>query len=236
LLTGIGSVLAVAVLLAFAGPAGWNLLTELAREIWSEAGAVNSVPGAMVHLSNAAEVLTALACVPAMVAAAAAATLSFVQVGALWAPGAVAPDASRLRWRGLDGPGLLVGFVVAAVIVLLAGSALADALPVLARVPYDEVGARAVIEAQLWALGAQLLGACVVLAGIDFLWVRQRYAHSLMMTRAEWVRERRLSYGDPELRRARSRLRRELSHGGIKLRSGPACDKRQPPTRNGGSR
>ncbi len=206
-LTAACSVGATAGLVAFAAPWGWQVLRSFTGVVLHGAGMVR-VPGDIAWLTQPAVAVFLVLVVPvAAMAAAGAALGGFLQVGPLWALGAVAPDSARLRPRGLDAPGLLVGSFLAAGLVLLGLDALVGAVP-LAGAAWSPGTAASAIAGALGTLGARVLALSAVLGGLDFLWRRQRLRHTLRMTRSEWVRSQREDAGDPQVRRERSRLRR----------------------------
>lgn len=216
---GVG-LLAGAAVLGWTAPALRDRLVALLRAAVDAAAAPSAGPDAALRvLAAGADGLAAASAPVLAVAAVAGAGAAFLQVGPLFAPGAVAPRAERLDpWKGaarLFDRHRLVTLVFAlaklAVVVGIAWAASRDVAAAAARatlVPPGEALAAA------GALGGRLLVqggvALTLLGGLDLLHERFRHRRQQRMTRDEVRREHKDQEGDPQHKQARQAAHREL--------------------------
>lgn len=154
---------------------------------------------------------------PLLVAAVAmGAMVSAVQVGGLFAPGAIAPDGSRIAPSArFAGSTALLGLARLVLVLVVALWTLHDAMPGIASLARQPVGAAfdaCVTVAS--ALGLRVGLAMLAFGVIDALVERMRFRESLRMTRREREREQREAEGDEHVRRERARARDELARAG----------------------
>jgi len=177
-------------------------------------------PGARAALAGRAlDVAAALTLLPLVPALLVGVLASVLQTGGLVSWSAAAPDLGRLSLGGAlgrfasarvlgAGARALAKTVLVAVALALALVPLFGRLPALAGVE-----PRAVVR--LLGAGARAVGmaaaASLVAWGLlDWVLARRRHRLSLMMTRAEALRERRETEGDARQKAERLRLHREL--------------------------
>ena len=145
--------------------------------------------------------------------------ITALQTGGLVSWSAAAPDLARLSLGGalarFGGARVLADVARAVAKTSLIAVALGLALvPVFRRLPaLAGVEPRAVLR--LLGAGARTLGmaaatSVVAWGVVDWMLARRRYRLSLMMTRAEALRERRETEGDPHQKAERLRRHREL--------------------------
>jgi flagellar biosynthesis protein FlhB len=174
-------------------------------------------------LANAAQSWLVLSLPVLATAAAVSALLGFVQTGGAFTASRVAPDFARIDpWQGLKGlftaerafsllRSLLGALAVGYISYRVLRGYMADVAATAGR-------AQAVASLS-WLLGRKLLwGAALVglvLAGVDFLFVRRAWLRRHRMTKDEVKREHRESEGDPEVRAARRRAHQEALAGSM---------------------
>jgi flagellar biosynthetic protein FlhB len=169
-------------------------------------------------------------------AAAAAVAAHQAQVGGLWAPGLLAPDASRL-WAAGRGPGLAVrgsrggwNLVKALVVVVVAAWAVRSGWPDFRRLAGAEPQALARASGRALRQTALALAAATLALGlVDFALQRRRLEAMLRTTPEEHREDQRSMEGDPALRARRRRLAQawrgsstELLAGASLVLTGPA--------------
>ncbi|MBK9516583.1 MAG: EscU/YscU/HrcU family type III secretion system export apparatus switch protein [Anaeromyxobacter sp.] len=214
-LTGAVALAAGLAALAAAGPALLDAAARLLRRgLGAALGQQPPPAAALLEAAGAVARLSALPCLAALVAGAAAGLL---QSGGLLAPAAVAPRAGRLdpasglaRLVSGDrlaavGLGLLKATLVAGLALLWARGA----LPALAALPRAAHPLSA-LGGVLAPLLRGLLVALLLLGGADLLLARRRHQRRLRMTRDEVRREQREDEGDPAHRGERRRRHRAL--------------------------
>jgi flagellar biosynthetic protein FlhB len=160
------------------------------------------------------------AVLPVLLAAAgAAAVVAFLQAGALLSWKRLAPDLARLDpvaglrrmlsvERLLDLLRSVVGILTVLVVV---GVTLADALADLVGPAVGSPLAVTQVAARwMWTLLWRGLAVLAVAAAVDYGIRWRRHRRSLMMTRAEVMREHRESEGDPRRKAERRRVHQEI--------------------------
>lgn len=182
-------------------------------------------------LARSAEV-TARALAAPLAAALVGGTLgSLLQVGPLFAPKAIAPEAARLDpARGLarmispaDLAPRLAALALIALLFAIAADLFLESLPGLAGRP--EGGARFVLGAGSLLIEALLRRVIlsIALAGaIALVYRHWRFRQAQRMTRRERRDEQRETEGEPEARRRRADLHRELSAVDLSLATAAA--------------
>jgi flagellar biosynthesis protein FlhB len=200
-----------------AGPLG-SAFERVMRQVLLEAArpsATRLLPTLAYAAGEAASVLAPLLALLVVVAGA----VAFVQVGPVFAPGAVMPKWSRLsptqfgtrlvgreQWIELA-KATLKGIVVG----WMAVAAIEAVLPLSAGLMEAEPRASLALIAR--TMSALLLrGAVVLLAfgALDFFYQRWRFVHDQRMTKDEVRREHRESEGDPHAKAARDRAYGEM--------------------------
>jgi flagellar biosynthesis protein FlhB len=157
------------------------------------------------------------------VAGLASAFVGFVQTGAAFTASRVAPDFSRLDpVSGIKALftlerlfSLLRSLLAALAVAWLCWGALRDHLADVAA----SAGRAEAVATLSWLLGKRLLwGAAVValvLAAVDYFFVRRAWLARQRMTKDEVRREHRESEGDPEIKAARRRAHQEALAGSM---------------------
>jgi flagellar biosynthesis protein FlhB len=157
------------------------------------------------------------------VAAAASALLGFVQTGGAFTASRFMPDFSRVNpVSGIKGLftlervfSLVRSLAAALAVGWLSWGVLQDHLSDIAAT----AGRGEAVAATSWLLGRRLLwgGAIValVLAAIDYFFVRRAWLARHRMTKDEVKREHRESEGDPEVKAARKRAHQEALAGSM---------------------
>jgi flagellar biosynthesis protein FlhB len=149
------------------------------------------------------------------------ALVSAVQVGGLFAPAAVAPDASRLDPSGRSpsgariGSNLLLGLARLVLLTSVAFVTLVEGMPGIATLA-RQVPAAALRAATTMTSALMLRTGLALLAFgvLDAIVERALFRASIRMTRREREREQRDAEGDAHVRRERERTREELHRGG----------------------
>ena len=143
---------------------------------------------------------------------------NFVQVGALFAPDQVRPDAGRLSpGRGLKrlvagrswvrGGFSLLRIAAVGLVGWLAGGSMAGRIASAWR-----LGPRALAGAageMAWTVGLWIVLAMLVLGGLDVLYQRWQHGKDLMMTRSEYLRDLRRMEGAAVTNKRRRRALRQ---------------------------
>ncbi|MBC7173548.1 MAG: EscU/YscU/HrcU family type III secretion system export apparatus switch protein, partial [Polyangiaceae bacterium] len=144
---------------------------------------------------------------------------AYLQVGALFAPGRIAPRLDHLDptkgFRRIFSKASVVelakSFVVLAILVHIAWGALADGTTGIARAA--ALGPASLLE----AAGALVLrvmlrtGVALLAIGIvDFFYQRYRHVQDQRMTKDEVKREHREADGDPQSKQQRARMHQEI--------------------------
>jgi type III secretion protein U len=216
-LVGGAALAAAALTLALRGPASAARLVAYVGDALRAAPA-GGPSGAAAR--RAAEVALDVAAAPLAAAFVAAVAVALLQTRGLVALGRLRPDARRLSpasaLRGArQGDGGAARRTLGAVAKVAVAAALLAALarPLLAPViglagaPAGVVWRALGVMARRMALAAAAVALLVGAA--DYLLARARHRRALRMTRAEVLRERRETEGDPERRAHLLRLRRE---------------------------
>lgn len=212
------ALLAVIAVVSWGAPVAVARLLSLFR---STLGASLKAPLALSpSIARAADVASAVALLPLLVALAVTVLVAALQTRGLWAWQALAPDAARLS--PLAGLGRVFslrtvaelgkGMLKLAVVAALAFAGLAAPLrqlPALVGAPPGTV----LVALGVWAraVGLRVAFALLALALLDALLVSRRHRRSLMMTRDEVKREFKETEGDPQHKAERQRLHRQLA-------------------------
>lgn len=208
---------------------GLAAASESARDAWlapfrwalDAAQSPSLHPDAALARSLAMAAGLALPCLVAIVVVGTA--TSAVQVGGLVAPGALAPDVSRLdpSARSTEGAAsraagaALFGLARLALVLAVAIATLAQAMPgiaTLSRQPPDAAFSALVTVTSALALRSGI--ALLFFGVLDAIVERARFRASLRMTRREKERDRRDVEGDAHVRRERDRIREALHREG----------------------
>lgn len=211
------ALLAVIAVVSWGAPAAAARLLSLFRFTFATSLKAPSLPAAVAH---AADVASAVALLPLLVALAVTVLAGALQTRGLWAWQAVTPQASRLSpLAGLGrvfsprtlvevGKGLLKLVVVAALAFAGLAAPLRQ-LPALVGAPPGTV----LVALGVWtrALGLRVAFALLALALADAVVVARRHRRTLMMTRDEVKREHKETEGDPQHKAERQRLHRQLA-------------------------
>lgn len=180
-----------------------------------QSGEANTLAAAWLWLALSTPVLGA--------AAAASATLGFIQTGAAFTPSRFAPDFSRVDpFNGIKGLfslerafSLVRSLVAALAVGWIAWLVLRDHLADVA----GTLGRSEAVATTAWLLTRRLLwGAAVVglvLGAVDYFFVRRAWLARNRMTKDEVRREHRESEGDPEVKAARRRAHQEALAGSM---------------------
>ncbi len=167
-----------------------------------------SGPGAVKVMNLALQ--AAAPAVGIMAAAMAAAVAgNLMQTGFIWAPGKLAPDASKISpaagFARLFGPDGLVNFLKSiakfAAVAAAAWMVLQPRASTLAMLGRLDVAAILPLSAQ-W-LQALAIGALIVfglIAGADWFWQRQRFTQRMRMSKEEVKEDTKQSEGDPHIK------------------------------------
>lgn len=236
-LTAAVGLLAAVALLGIFGDNVAEALVAVVRAPLSETPVLVADPSAVVarlrHL--ALQVFWPLAPVLGGFAVAAVAAHQ-AQVGGLWVPGVLAPDARRL-WTLGQGPGLGTrgvrgawSLVKAGVVVAVAAWAIRSGWHDFQRLGTLETAALVRASGRaVWHLATMLAAATLALGVADFALQYQRFEAMLQTTPEEHREDQRSMEGDPALRARRRRLARswrgdapELLAGASLILTGPA--------------
>lgn len=145
---------------------------------------------------------------------------NLVQSGLLWSPDKLKPDWSRVSplkgFGRIFGPDGIVQFVKTLLKVIATGAicwwVLKPHAEELAQMA--SLGPAAMLPATLkiaGALMAAILAFMTLIAGLDWLWQRYRFAEKMKMTREELKEDFKQSEGDPHVRARQKQLRIERS-------------------------
>lgn len=148
------------------------------------------------------------------------ALVSAVQVGGVFAPGVLSPDAGRIdpssRFDGDAGPRLamrwLLGLARLALLISVVIATFVQAMPGIATLSRQP--ASAALDACFTLASALTLRAGIALFSfgvLDAIVERALHRASLRMTKREREREQREAEGDAHVRRERERVREELA-------------------------
>lgn len=154
------------------------------------------------------------------VAALAGAAGNFLQHGLLWAPSKLAPDMSKLNplsgFKRLFGLDSLMNFVKSlakiAAIAAVSWWVLKPKAQVLQGLSAMDVSA--ILPLSMEILKSVVLGVLALLtvvAGLDWIWSRQRFMARMRMTREQVKREHKESDGDPHVKAKQKQLRVQAS-------------------------
>lgn len=138
--------------------------------------------------------------------------VSLVQVGPLVTLRPVVPDFGRLfRPSGSDATQFLLDAIRAFAVLVAVGFTSISAVRRLLTLPRGTLataleGAHSIVLDHV----APLLSALTLLALLDLVWVRWRYARDIRMSRTDKLEEARRAEGDPRLRARRRQLHRDL--------------------------
>ncbi|MDF3067200.1 MAG: Flagellar biosynthesis protein FlhB [Polyangiaceae bacterium] len=180
-----------------------------------QSGEANTLAAVWLWLALSTPVLGA--------AAAASATLGFIQTGGAFTASRFAPDFSRVDpFNGIKGLfslerafSLVRSLVAALAVGWLAWLVLRDHLADVA----GTLGRSEAVATTAWLLTRRLLwGAAVVgllLGAVDYFFVRRAWLARNRMTKDEVRREHRESEGDPEVKAARRRAHQEALAGSM---------------------
>lgn len=148
-----------------------------------------------------------------------AAFISFVQVGALFTPSVLLPDATKLdpidgvtemfsRDRAVElGKNLLKIGIMGTIGYLV----LSANLPPILRVPrVDLAHGLAVFQSIALELGAYLVGGLIAFGLFDLWWQHKQWWDDLKMSKKEVEDERKEQEGDPEIENKREEQHKEL--------------------------
>lgn len=145
---------------------------------------------------------------------------NLVQSGLLWSPDKLKPDWSRVSplkgFGRIFGPDGLAQFVKTLLKVVATGAICWWVLePHAAELAQTAaLGPAAMLPATV-DIAASLMGAIlaflVVIAGLDWLWQRMRFAEKMKMTREELKEDYKQSEGDPHVKARQKQLRIERS-------------------------
>jgi len=212
------ALVALIVVLAMGAGRGLAELLALVRAALSASSRDSAVRAVLARRAlDVAAALTLLPLAPVLVVGVVASAL---QTGGLVSWSAAAPELGRLSLGGalarVAGAQVLGAAARGLAKTILVSVALGLALlPVLRRLPaLAGVEPRAVVT--LLGAGARTLGmaaatAAVAWGVVDWMLARRRHRLSLMMTRAEALRERREAEGEPRQKAERLRRHRELA-------------------------
>lgn len=212
--------LALAACLWVAAPGEATSWARMARRLFAEAAALGEVPpaAALAHVAAGLGQGLRLVLPLLLVLAGAALVAVWVQVGFLFAPQAIKPDAERLNPRRV----LERLFSIQTPVDLLRTSLKLAAAGLVARLLLgdrlrtDAQGAAAPLHwvAALYDATQQMLfalvGVFVLFAAAELLFVRWQYARQMRMSRRELREEMRQREGDPLVRQLRRRLQGEM--------------------------
>ena len=141
---------------------------------------------------------------------------NLVQSGLLWSPDKLKPDWSRVSplkgFGRIFGPDGIVQFVKTLLKVVATGAicwwVLKPHAEELAQMA--SLGPAAMLPATLKIAGslmAAILAFLALMAGLDWLWQRYRFAEKMKMTREELKEDFKQSEGDPHIRARQKQLR-----------------------------
>ncbi len=183
-------------------------------------GSPISVPGAREATSRLGLAALQMAAPVLLLAWAAAYLSQFVQVGWLFVPKGVQPNAGKLnpirgfqRIFGLSGvfKSGLDSLKVAIVLVIAIVTAIAYA-PEIVVLPYlPATSALREVGMMMLDLAMRVLAVLVTLGLLDYLYQRWKHNRDLRMTRQQVKDEMKESDGDPETKRRRMRIQRQIA-------------------------
>ena len=153
-----------------------------------------------------------------------AALVAFAQVGPLWAPRVLSPDPRRLdpvaNLARLFDSRALIELGKAALVLLAVGATVAltirDSLPGVLLSGAAGAGPTLVAAGALMLRVIVRVGALMVLLGVaDRIYQGWRFRRERRMRREEVKREHREAEGEPNVKRERQRVHREIAEHGI---------------------
>ncbi|MFO0830003.1 MAG: flagellar biosynthesis protein FlhB [Phycisphaerales bacterium] len=175
----------------------------------------------LADATNPAIVYGATAIAPALLVSAAIAYLVHVwQVGALVTGKALRPQAQRLNplsgAKRLLGPQALIKTIFdlakLAIVVAIAYATIAPMAPRILELPGAELSAALVAAGSMMFELAMKIGTALVLLGLlDYAWQRWKYQRDLRMTKQEVKEEYKQTEGDPEVKRRRMQIQRQIA-------------------------
>ncbi|MEM1347936.1 MAG: EscU/YscU/HrcU family type III secretion system export apparatus switch protein [Myxococcota bacterium] len=150
---------------------------------------------------------------------AAAALVTYLQVGALFTIKPLTPDANKLNpvqgAKNIVHKDKLVDLVKnvlkLALMIGIGAQLLWDVVPQLTRVPRAGI-AQGIdsLAAGFWRITGALIAGLIVFAVFDLVWQRHKHAKKLKMSKDEVKREYKESEGDPMLKGKRKQLHQEM--------------------------
>lgn len=153
------------------------------------------------------------------VATAAAAFFMYVQVGSLITLKPLKPDLNRMNpINGIKGiitkdkmVDLVRNIIKLSAMAYLGWIVLAEHVPPMLRLARGELAhGMAALSAATFELGKLLVGAMLVMGGIDLFLQKKRYAKRMMMSKEEVKREHKDSEGDAQTKSERKQFHQEL--------------------------
>lgn len=232
----VGALAAAAATLVYLWGYGADLAADVGtrtRHAISMAGSFGADPAALVAWTGlfAADLLALIA--PwLLVVAAASLAAAFLQIGPVFAPGALKPDFSKLNPAAgfkrlfsahtlVDAAKSCLKLAVLAILtwMLLEGAALGTGA--------GAVDARGVVLSMakvsaLWLLA--YLGCAALFAAVDLQLVKRRFAKRMRMSRRDLRDELRHREGEPRIKQRRRQLAREMLERARNLRSVRGAD------------
>lgn len=208
-LAGLG---AATLMLAISGPAlGSGIIGRLTAML-----TLRPQVDVTAALWGAAIAIAAIAAPLILGVLAASVTASILQTGLLFRPAALLPDFSRLNpahgLKRVFGPTALFdagkAVIKLGVLGVITAHVLSGELPTLNAAMFWLPGQLAIrIIHQVWQLALILLGAQAVIAGLDVVWVRYRFARQLRMSREDVRQDAKEADGNPQIKQRLRQLR-----------------------------